>query len=249
MHRSLLILACAALILLRTAAALSRDPLSFEPGGREACAKSLHIPIPAQGEPSRSFELACAQRDLAIEKTEFDALRRSMEKAGPDQRVAFNALLVTFSAFRDLHAADATCRIGNGCGDMQTSEQARLNRDFLAMAEGLASFPSFTADDLARDDATLNAVYQKALALLPADCAAANYDCMSQGTFRETQRAWIRYRDAWITFSGLRWAQVTEDSWRTYLTRQRAQQIEETFGVAATIPAATRPETAKNHVN
>ena len=241
MKRAHFLSCCVVAVFVHTAAAQTREPLSFEPGGRDACAKAVQMPVPGKGENSRKFDLACAQRDLAIEKTEFDRLRKAMEKTGPEQRVAFNALMVTFSAFRDLHAADATCRIGNGCGDMQTSEQARLNRDFLAMAEGLASFPSFTADDLARDDATLNAVYQKALALLPADCAAANYDCMSQGTFRETQRAWIRYRDAWITFSGLRWAQVTEDSWRTYLTRQRAQQIEETFGVAATIPAATSP--------
>jgi uncharacterized protein YecT (DUF1311 family) len=241
MHRSPLIFAFAAGMFLRAAAAQTNELLSFDSGGRAACAKAVQMPVPAPGENSRKFDLACARRDLAIEKTEFDTLRRSMEKAGPEQRVAFNALMVTFTAFRDLHAADATCRIGNGCGDMQSSEQAVLNRDFLAMANGLASPPSFTPDDLARDDAALNAVYQKALALLPPDCPAANYDCMSQGTFRETQRAWIRYRDAWITFSGLRWPQVTEDSWRTNLTRQRTKQIEDTFGITAPAPVATTP--------
>jgi Lysozyme inhibitor LprI len=249
MKRSALVFASSIGLLLHGAAAQTNQPLSFETGGRAACAQAVQLPVPAAGENSRKFDLACAHHDLAIEKTEFDTLRKGMEKASPEQRVAFNALMVTFSAFRDLHAADATCRIGNGCGDMQTSEQALLNRDFLAMAEGLASAPSFNADDLARDDSTLNAIYQKALALLPLDCPAANYNCMSQGTFRETQRAWIRYRDAWITFSGLRWPLVTEESWRTHLTRQRTKQIEDTFGITAPAPAKQAPEMPENHVN
>lgn len=249
MKCSPLVLVCAMGLLRCGAVAQKISPLSFEPGGRDVCASAVQMPVPVAGENSRKFDIACAQRDLAIEKTEFDSLRKAMENAVPEQRVAFNALMVSFSAFRDLHAADATCRIGNGCGDTQSSEQALLNRDFLAMANGLASPPSYTADDLVRDDATLNAVYQTALAMLPADCPMASRDCMSQGTFRETQRAWIRYRDAWITFSGLRWPQVTEDSWRTHLTRQRTRQIQATFGITAPVPVKQAPETPENRVN
>jgi uncharacterized protein YecT (DUF1311 family) len=249
MKRLSFLLCCAGALLQHSAALRAQEVLSFEPGGQEACAKARGGAAPIQGENPRTLAVECDDRDLAIEKTEFDALRRSMAKGSPEERIAFNALMVSFAEFRDAHAANETCVLGNGCGEAQKHEKVLANHDFLVifhMGEGFTKddFPSFSADELAKSDAELNAVYQSELALLPESCAE-NGECHSANSFRNTERTWIAYRDAWVTFGTLHWPQVTIDSWSTYLTRQRTNQIEHSFGISA--PAAA--PTPENHVN
>jgi hypothetical protein len=228
-HSSLILLGASAL-LLHPIAPRAQDVLSFEPGGKQACAKAIHQSIPGPGDNPRGFDYECDERDLAIEKTRLAALSKSMDNAAPDQRVAFNALMVGFTDFRDAHidTEAKSCTFGTGCGEMIESDKARINHDFLQMAGGhpVAGRPHFTADDLAQSDSALNTEYQKAFSSLPDTCSASNPGCVSQAAFRNTQRMWIRFRDAWVTFAQLRWPEINSDSWMTYLTRQRTKQIE-----------------------
>ena len=90
----------------------AQQPLSFQPGGREACAKAIGMDIPGPNENSRAFDYACAERDLALERPRFNALDRRAEKLSPGQRVAFNALLVSFTAFRDSRVTGEICSFG-----------------------------------------------------------------------------------------------------------------------------------------
>ena len=207
-HSSLILLGASAL-LLHPIAPRAQDVLSFEPGGKQACAKAIHQSIPGPGDNPRGFDYECDERDLAIEKTRLAALSKSMDNAAPDQRVAFNALMVGFTDFRDAHidTEAKSCTFGTGCGEMIESDKARINHDFLQMAGG-------------------HPEYQKAFSSLPDTCSASNPGCVSQAAFRNTQRMWIRFRDAWVTFAQLRWPEINSDSWMTYLTRQRTKQIE-----------------------
>jgi uncharacterized protein YecT (DUF1311 family) len=190
------------------------------------------MPIPSNdssGIESRSFGFQCAERDMAIEKARFAAVRKSIEGRSPEERVAYNVLIVSFSGFLNSHMASEGCKVGTSCGAINENDKALVNYDFLMMAEGFIKdgLPSFTADDLAREDAALNATYQKVLSSLPESCANADRfsGCVPQPDLRETERAWIQYRDAWITFGTLRWHQVTSTSLLAYLTRQRTKQL------------------------
>ena len=230
MRRSSLILLSATPFLLHPFASRAQDVLSFEPGGKQACAQAIHQPVPGPGDNPRSFDSACDERDLAIEKTRFATLSKSIDNAAPAQRVAFNALMVGFTDFRDaqIDTEARICTLGAGCGEKTEAEKARINQDFLQIAGGhpAAGVPHFSADDFAQADSALNAEYQKVFASLPDTCTAPKHGCISQAAFRDTQRLWIRFRDAWVTFALLRWPDVTSDSWMTYLTQQRTRQIE-----------------------
>lgn len=232
MKPSALVLCCASFLLLHAATSRAQDTLSFEPGGLDACSKAIHMPIPgndSSGIEQKSFGFECAERDLAIEKKRFDSLRKSIDARSPEERVAYNALIASFTAFVDAHLATEGCKGGTYCGVINENDRAIINRNFLVMAEGFLKdgFPSFTEDDLTREDAALNAAYQEEFSSLPASCSAPDpvLGCVSQADLRDTERAWIRYRDAWVVFGRLRWPQVTSSSWLTYLTVQRTKQL------------------------
>jgi uncharacterized protein YecT (DUF1311 family) len=151
----------------------------------------------------------------------FKALDKTIEAAPPEQRIAYNALLVAFTTFRDARAGQELCRAVIVC---EQQEKSRLNAEFLTRAEVQpTALRASTREDLETEDAALNNAYEQMLALLPEGCGGRG--CLSQGMFRDIQRDWIRYRDSWVTFATLRWPQVTPESWQTLLTRDRTTQI------------------------
>ena len=42
---------------------------------------------------------------------------------------------------------------------------------------------------------------------------------------RETERLWLAYLVAWIQFARQKYPSVSADSWRTWLTQQRLEQL------------------------
>jgi uncharacterized protein YecT (DUF1311 family) len=44
---------------------------------------------------------------------------------------------------------------------------------------------------------------------------------------KSTQRKWIRYRDAWVVFGGVRCPEITDTSWKTLITRERIAQLQD----------------------
>jgi len=155
------------------------------------------------------------------EDHDLKALTKSMESVPPAQRLAFNALLVAFETFRDAHLRHEICVATEDCAEHRATEGARLMHEFVAMARD-PSIPT-TGQDLTTADETLNNYFQKVSATLPETCAGS--DCLSKGTFRDVQRDWIRYRDAWVTFAAARSPAVPADEWRAYLTQQRSAQL------------------------
>jgi len=45
------------------------------------------------------------------------------------------------------------------------------------------------------------------------------------GSLQTGERAWIRYRDSWLSFAQVRWPQISADSWLTFLTRERTEHV------------------------
>ena len=148
-------------------------------------------------------------------------LTKSMESAPPEQRLAFNALLVAFTTFRDAHLRHKVCIASEDCTVRRSSERATLDLDFTTLARG--SFDPATSEDLTTADETLNNYFQKVSAILPDTCPGS--DCLSKGTFREVQRDWIRYRDAWAIFGAAHSPGIPSEKWRIYLTEQREKQM------------------------
>jgi uncharacterized protein YecT (DUF1311 family) len=47
------------------------------------------------------------------------------------------------------------------------------------------------------------------------------YGTVTPNGVKLAQRAWLRYRDAWVKFGVVKYPAVSTDSWKTWLTQQR----------------------------
>jgi len=107
---------------------------------------------------------------------------------------------------------------------MMPIPHAKLEDDFLASLIAFESgkTPKFTAADFAKADANLNAVYKQTLKK-----AAAGKGTIKEDGIRSIEHLWLAYLTAWVTFAHQKYPQVTADSWRVWLTRERTQQLRE----------------------
>jgi hypothetical protein len=46
---------------------------------------------------------------------------------------------------------------------------------------------------------------------------------MTEERLLKGERAWIRYRDAWVDYGTRLWPSTSTDSWRTWLTLERIE--------------------------
>jgi uncharacterized protein YecT (DUF1311 family) len=42
-----------------------------------------------------------------------------------------------------------------------------------------------------------------------------------------TQKAWLKYRDAWVALGAARYPHVSSEAWMTWTTRKRTAQLKE----------------------
>jgi uncharacterized protein YecT (DUF1311 family) len=106
--------------------------------------------------------------------------------------------------------------------------ELQVDQDFIVMIAPRepSQLPQFSNEDLVKADAALNETYQTTLDSLSPACQPGQDSCLSQGVFRDVQRDWIRYRDAWMAYAALRWPNIAGVRWQTLLTRARIEQIE-----------------------
>ena len=109
-----------------------------------------------------------------------------------------------------------------------TQIEARKDLDdaFVADLERFekGQLPQFSAAQFKESDARLNSQYKAVLAWTPDPGEPATI--ITPEGVKTTQRAWLRYREAWVAFGQAKYPGVTADSWRTWLSQQRAQMLE-----------------------
>jgi len=108
---------------------------------------------------------------------------------------------------------------------LQIGEEARLRDAYVAALERALS-PDFppAADEAAyaRADAELNATYKKLMA-----GQDTPYTTISRAGRRATERAWLAYRDAWVSFGAAARPEVPASAWLTWATRIRTAEMED----------------------
>lgn len=93
--------------------------------------------------------------------------------------------------------------------------------------------PGQSPGDLGPLDRELNAVYRNVRAQLQAGATPHPYSLSGSITadgVRDTQRAWLRYRGAWVAFAATRWADAAPDTWRAWLTHRRTAALDAITG-------------------
>ncbi len=101
--------------------------------------------------------------------------------------------------------------------------ESSLNDDFVAALQRFekGQLPKFSAADFSKADAELNSIYSK-LQSDPKNKAYEDTTLTPEG-IKIAQRAWLRYREAWVKFGQLKYPSVSPESWRTWLTQDRVK--------------------------
>ncbi len=112
---------------------------------------------------------------------------------------------------------------------VEMDARAPLNDAFIAALERLeqGQVPKFSAAQFRQIDAELNSTYagkiHSADEVVDPDTAPSTVT--SEG-LRTAQRAWLRYREAWVAFGRVKYPGVSAESLRASLTQERIKMLE-----------------------
>jgi uncharacterized protein YecT (DUF1311 family) len=172
----------------------------------------------------------CASWDAEIADQERTAYIDAMSRGWPDnQKTALRTLFRDQSAYSKAHAKGELDLGGSGRAIWQFDAEQTLRSQFLAAIKSFESgkLPSGSAKPSKVADMQLNALYHEALAT--AEAGKSNYGAIQPEGIRDAERAWLRYRDDWVKFGGLRYPAVARDAWLTLLTNDRVAILRNTF--------------------
>ena len=167
----------------------------------------------------------CAAHDSALE----DAKRKRQVAAATagwsdaDKR-AFLALQRAEKAYAEADGDNEVDQSGTARAAMAIDEEQSQQAEFVGLLQSLekGTAATFTAEQADAADARLNAAYQK----IQHAPGTTQWGTVTKDGIRTTQRAWLRYRDAWIAFARVRFPAVTPDSLRAALIEKRTATLE-----------------------
>jgi hypothetical protein len=174
----------------------------------------------------RQMNYACLLRDQArVENDVAVAEKRFNSGSNQAEREAFQNLLKVRQGFLDAHGSEEPSGTV-GMSQEHMSEDIDTERNWARLLNDLADgkVPHYTQADFKSADASLNYQYKDTRART-ADCGGLG--CISSDRVLQAERAWLVYREAWVSYGKLRWPHIPPDSWRTLLTIERTKMLQD----------------------
>lgn len=146
------------------------------------------------------------------------------------QRAAFDKLRQADQDFAYSSSRSEVDQSGSSRSSYVIGAADDINNLFLADVEHgeRGVFPGYTAAQFAALDKRLNDTYQT---LMHTKIEGANIPLLPTGItksgIKETERAWLKFRDAWVDYAGLRYPRVPGWAWKAMLTERRIKQLED----------------------
>jgi uncharacterized protein YecT (DUF1311 family) len=140
------------------------------------------------------------------------------------QRRAFAPLQQAEQAYAHARAEEIDLT-GSARGAFAVTAEEQVNEEFLRTLDQLegSAAPDLTHAQFEAADGELNRVYRELMRAEHFDCPG----CVTAEGIRAAQRAWLRYRDAFLAFAAVRYPQLQRDSLSALLTRQRIAILRE----------------------
>ena len=147
-------------------------------------------------------------------------LDRIVERWTPTEKAAFAELQKAADDFSEASSRNEVDLTGTGRASFVVLWGGWLRDGFVAALERSeqGQFPSFSAAEFKKADDELNAVYSDIQSAGPG--AEGMGDVTPEGV-KTAQRAWLKYREAWVKFGLVKYPSVRPESWRTWLTYDR----------------------------
>jgi hypothetical protein len=141
------------------------------------------------------------------------------------EKEALAKLRAAHDAYAEAHAGGEIDMSGTLRWAFFVSAQQRLRGELLAMLQDLEGgrAPKLGAADYRAADTRLNAEYRKSLR--ERDGEQEFPGKVTRASVREAQRAWLRYRDAFLALAAIRYSHASRDGLGAWLTRQRTELL------------------------
>jgi uncharacterized protein YecT (DUF1311 family) len=168
-------------------------------------------------------ESELADRKRAEQLSEISAAMNSI------QREAFAQLIKDEETYARAHAGGEIDLSGTARAMYQIDAEETLRDDFLAALQSFEAgrYPSGSAQVYRDADARLNSAYRKAMG--DAEEHKKDYGAVQPEGIRDAERAWLKYRDAWVAFAKLRFPSVPSEAWLVLLTNDRTSILDDSF--------------------
>jgi uncharacterized protein YecT (DUF1311 family) len=138
----------------------------------------------------------------------------------PAEKRAFERLRAAHSAYVEAHGSGEVDMSGTARGAMAIEAEEALRDQFLALLRDLSAghAPRYDAGGYKAADSKLNAAYR---ALMRATVPVDSPGPVTREGIQGAQRAWLRYRDAFLAFAAVKYPTLSSDSLAAWLTDQR----------------------------
>ncbi|WP_153100950.1 lysozyme inhibitor LprI family protein [Paraburkholderia hayleyella] len=167
-------------------------------------------------------------------KLSFDSAARAQRLAAitqawsPADKNAFATLEKAKNSYLDTYAKSEIDRT-DGASDAYAAAARSSQEDSFTETLDLlekGKFPRASKAAFEQADKALNKAYRFTQRPRSRSAEESMWGAISATGIRETQRAWLRYRDAWVALAAKRYPAVSATAIKTYLTRQRTDGLE-----------------------
>jgi uncharacterized protein YecT (DUF1311 family) len=158
-----------------------------------------------------------------------ESLKELSLRMNPAQLQAFDQIDKLEQTYASAHAQGEIDLSGTARAMFQVDAEDSLRDDFLAALQSYEAgrFPSGSSQTYRDADAELNSTYRRKLN--DAEKHKAEYGAIQPEGIRDAERAWLKYRDAWVAFARLRYPSVASDVWLAQLTNDRIAVLDGSF--------------------
>jgi hypothetical protein len=167
----------------------------------------------------------CAARRKKKEEAKRSAAEKRITSNWPkDHQDAFRELKGIAAAYFDARVENEVDQSGTARAALMIYEENSLEEEFhnsLKKCEG-GDLPGFGLLDFKKADAILNKIYSMIM-----KTSDREYGTVKPAGINSVQRKWLDYREAWVRFGSVRYPRVKGDSWRSWLTQERVEQLRE----------------------
>lgn len=155
-------------------------------------------------------------------KTRDARLKAIVAKWPEAQRAALAKLQKVFDEYVTLTSDHEVDQSGTARGAFVVEARAAELDGFLKTIESLeqGKLPAHDTAAMQALDRQLNDAYKRIMSAKDLEKRSV-LGTVTQNGIRQTQRAWIKYRDAWVSFGKVRYPAVPDSAWQALLTERR----------------------------
>ena len=136
------------------------------------------------------------------------------------QLIAFRSVVQAEEAYAKAHGTGEVDLSGSARAMYEIEEEDGVRDNFLEALKALEKGTLPKSSGLAvESDKMLNLEYKKAIA--DAEAHKNDYGAVQPEGIRGAERAWLKYRDAWVEFAKIRYPSVSKSAWLQLLSDDR----------------------------